>query len=46
MTAKKSPAPSVKDDHLYEKLRDQGSTDIQVRSSMRESELVDTLRDH
>lgn len=90
MPTKKSPGPSVKDDHLYEKLRDEGNTkeksarianaaantsrttvgkkggaspsyddwtvadlrkraaelDIEGRSSMRKSDLVDALRHH
>lgn len=87
---KKTPGPSVKDDHLYEKLRDEGNSkeksarianaaantsrkavgekggsspsyddwtvadlrkragelDIEGRSSMRKSDLVDALRHH
>jgi len=90
MPAKKSPGPSVKDDELYEKLRDEGNSkeksarianaaantsrravgkkggsspsyddwtvadlrkraaelDVEGRSSMRKSELVDALRNH
>ncbi len=90
MPAKKSPGPSVKDDDLYEKLRDEGNSkeksarianaasntsrsavgkkggaspsyddwtvadlrrraadlEIDGRSSMRKSELVDALRNH
>lgn len=90
MPAKKSPGPSVKDDELYEKLRDEGNSkeksarianaaantsrsavgkrggesgayddwtvadlrkraaelDIEGRSSMNKSELIDALRDH
>lgn len=87
---KKTPGPSVKDDHLYEKLRDEGNSkeksarianaaantsrkavgkkggsspsyddwtvadlrkragevDIEGRSSMRKSDLIDALRHH
>lgn len=90
MATKKSPGPSVKDDRLYERLRDEGNSkeksarianaaantsrsavgksggtspsydewtvtelrrraselDIDGRSSMRKSELVEALRDH
>ncbi len=44
MPASRKPGPSVKDDEMYEALRDEGSS--RGRSSTDKSQPVDALRRH